>query len=133
MPPASRGLGTRDDILAILKANRELGPEFDEHTADQLLDMMESSRPSEASPRTLEKMPKGLAPWEVFVWERNQRRLDREQRRLDRHQRRLDHGLSPVLVMVLSIPLLAVAGKVAGAFGVIAVLGFAFVILTQRH
>ena len=131
MPSTSRGPTTRDDILAILRANRELGPEFDEHTADQILEMMKTSPTADASRRAEEEMPRGLAPWEVFAWERHQRRLARDQRRLDRRQAP-DWIIFPV--MGLSIPLMAVAGRTAHLAGVAAVLVFdAFVILTRRR
>jgi hypothetical protein len=35
---------TKDDIVAILKANRELGPEYDEHTADQILERVKATQ-----------------------------------------------------------------------------------------
>ncbi len=131
MPSTSRGATTRDDILAILQANRELGPEFDEHTADQILEMMKTAPTVDGSQPAQEAMPKGLAPWEVFAWERHQRRLARDQRRRDRRQTP-EWIIFPV--MGLSIPLMGIAGHVAGSTGVVAVLAFdAFIILTRKR
>lgn len=31
---------SRDDIVAILKAHRDLGPEYDQHLADQIVDLV---------------------------------------------------------------------------------------------
>jgi hypothetical protein len=37
---ADRGIPpTKEDVLAILRAHRELGPEYDTHLADQILDL----------------------------------------------------------------------------------------------
>ncbi|NMP23467.1 hypothetical protein [Sulfobacillus harzensis] len=37
---------SRDDIVAILRAHRDLGPEFDEHLADQILDLTKTEAPT---------------------------------------------------------------------------------------
>jgi len=103
----------KDEILAILKANHELGPSYDEHTADQLMELIGRTR-SNNSPST---------PWQDVQWHDL---TDRERRQLLRAYRRASRPwplniLIPVFV--LSIPLLALAEGTAHGMGGLAVLG----------
>lgn len=41
---------SKDDVLAILKAHRDLGPEYDSHLADQIMELWPNS------PRSRERM-----------------------------------------------------------------------------
>ncbi len=97
---------TKDDVLAILKAHRDLGPEFDSHLADQIIDLWH--HPGRVRRRT-----------RLFV---DDNREGQERRR---------SGLNRAMpVLGISIPLLAIAGGIAHAPGVMAVLGLdAMVIL----
>ena len=87
---------TREELLAILKANRSLGPEYDEETARQILDRVRSGSTASTSNQTAV--------------------------REDRGRRGRRRGRSPVVYFALSIPLLAIAGKDAHSIGVLAVL-----------
>jgi len=88
-------LPNKDDVLAILQAHRELGPEFDNHLADQILGLW---RPQGQELPIVKRIAPNSYP---------------EGRRFKQ--------VTPVLA--LSIPLLAIAGSYAGHMGVIAVLG----------
>ncbi|CAB1127898.1 protein of unknown function [Candidatus Hydrogenisulfobacillus filiaventi] len=77
---------TREEIRAIIRAHRELGPAYEDQLVDQLLGVLQSRRPAgEPGPR---RRSRGLA----------------------------------VLTLVLSVPLMGVAGRDAGALGVLGVL-----------
>lgn len=39
---------SRDDIVAILKAHRDLGPEYDQHLADQIIELVNRKTPAES-------------------------------------------------------------------------------------
>lgn len=100
--------------MAILKANRELGPEYDDHTAEQLLSLIrQSSLPSSGMD--------GLDIW--------QRLSERDRRRLARRYLK-NYGSLPlrqiIPVLALSIPLMWIAGEVAQTPGVMAVLALDF-------
>lgn len=98
VPPAPP---TKDDVLAILKAHRDLGPEFDSHLADQIIDLWGPA----TGKRRREPNP---------IFQNLTVRSPREGRA----------GLRRVMpVLGISIPLLAIAGGEAGHFGVLAVLG----------
>lgn len=88
---------THDEILAMLKANRALGPEYDKITAQQILDRMASSPTSNAAGPPLS----------------GKRRVQK----------------SPIPYLVLSIPLLAIAGHYASSTGVFAVLALDAIII----
>ncbi len=89
---------SKDDILAILKAHRELGPEFDTHLADQLLDLLgHRSDRSAASNRSFENF---------------------------KSRRQRPHKSRVLPIMVLSIPILLIAAHTDGTTGLFAVLGF---------
>lgn len=103
----------KDEILAILKANHELGPSYDEHTANQLMELLGRTR-SNNSPST---------PWQDVQWHDL---TDRERRQLLRAYRRASRPWPLnilVPVFVLSIPLLALAEGTAHGMGGLAVLG----------
>lgn len=105
---------SKDDIVAILKATRELGPEYDDHTAEQLLSLIrQSSLPSSGMD--------GLDIW--------QRLSERDRRRLARRYLK-NYGSLPlrqiIPVLALSIPLMWIAGEVAQTPGVMAVLALDF-------
>ena len=89
---------TKDDVLAILKAHRDLGPEFDSHLADQIMDLL--------SPRKNRLEPQ----------ERTRQTLDSRRERFRK--------IRIIPVMVLSIPILTIAGHYGGKPGVFAVLAF---------
>ncbi len=92
---------TKDDVLAILKAHRDLGPEFDSHLADQILDLWP---PSERRGRRHSPLirPNGETP----------------------SARKKSHSQKISSVLALSIPLLAIAGGETHPhlYGVLAVL-----------
>jgi hypothetical protein len=102
---------TKDDVLAILRAHRDLGPEYDSHLADQIIDLWHHPRGSshEGFPGFRRPMPSGTRDGSF-------------------HSRRV----APILA--LSIPLLAIAGSYAHFAGVVAVLGLdAIAMLTTRN
>ncbi len=88
---------THEEILAMLKANRALGPEYDKVTAQQILDRMAAPSTSNA--------PDPPRP--------GKRRIRK----------------SPIAYLVLSIPLLAIAGHYASSSGVFAVLALDAIII----
>ncbi len=107
---------TKDEILAILEANRELGPAYNEHTADQILELMQAPSNSQE-------------PWASATWDRLS---DRERRRLVRHYARNQGPLPMGQIMPIlgvSIPLLAIAGGVAHTAGILGVLGLDAVVV----
>lgn len=109
---------SKEDVLAILKANRALGEEYDEHTAQQILDLVSAS----PSPTTaMDRLWAGLTK--------------EEKERLLRRHARGESSMRILPVLGMSIPLMAVAGGAAHAAGVFAVLALdALVILSQaRH
>ncbi len=93
----------KDDVLAILKAHRDLGPEYDNHLADQILDLW--------------NQPGSRAPSEPV----SRRDMDMSARFGRRRERR---GMGRAIPFLgISIPLLAIAGSHAHTLGVLAVLG----------
>lgn len=96
----------KEEILAILKANRELGPLYDGHTADQILELIQD-------PKLRERPTDATA--------------SRDERRAMRHEQRghsRGGSLGPLIpLFALSIPLLVIAGGKAGGLGTFAVLG----------
>lgn len=90
---------TKDDVLAILKAHRDLGPEFDSHLADQILDLWHFSGARRGSTRPVVSTPMAG----------------------EREGRSGLHRAIPLLK--ISIPILAIAGWMAHGPGVMAVLG----------
>ncbi len=103
----------KNDILAIIQANRQLGEDYDKQSADQIYELIEERhKPPEITPedviRILGQLPAS------------------ERRRFLRPFLRHKHS-SVSSVMALSIPLMAVAGGFAGIRGVVAVLVFAAV------
>ncbi len=95
------------DILAILKASRDLGPDYDEHAAEQIPALMpnDTQCTSEQASAYLAQLP------------HHERRQILQR---FRKERRAGAGsLSGLLV--LSIPLMAIAGGAAHAAGVFAV------------
>ncbi len=99
----------KEEILAILKANRELGPLYDGHAADQILELIQDprSRQTATEPKTA----------------RDERRAMRRE-----HRRGAPLGLL-IPLFALSIPLLAIAGGVAHGPGVLGVLGLDAVVV----
>lgn len=92
----------KDDVLAILKAHRDLGPEYDNHLADQILDLW--NRPGSHPPSE----PVSRRDMDLSA-------------RFNRRDRR---GMGRAIPFLgISIPLLAIAGSHAGTPGVLAVLG----------
>ncbi|OLZ11223.1 hypothetical protein [Sulfobacillus thermosulfidooxidans] len=95
----------KEDIIAILKANRELGPDYDEHTADQLLRLIQHK----------------ISP---TVSAENDLKASVPMKR--RHKERGPAG-TVTSVLALSIPLLAIAH--GSTISIIGVLGLdAFII-----
>ncbi|MCY0878749.1 MAG: hypothetical protein OWU84_07410 [Firmicutes bacterium] len=86
---------TKEDILAILRAHRELGPEYDTHLADQIMNL-----------------------WKQVPYGSDEGWHGRRGAVGDRVRR-----LRPGPVLALSIPLMAIAGHDAGALGILGVLG----------
>ncbi|AUW92545.1 hypothetical protein BXT84_00065 [Sulfobacillus thermotolerans] len=95
----------KQEILAILQANRALGPDYDEHTADQILDLI-----MQKSPETPEDVAAYLAQLSPH-----------DQRVILRRFRKNQGSGSVAGLFVLSIPLMAIAGGVAHSAGVFAV------------
>lgn len=96
----------KEEILAILKANRELGPLYDGHTADQILELIQGQKLRETATDPMTA--------------RDQRRAMRRELRENRRGGSLG---SAIPLFALSIPLLAIAGGKAGGLGIFAVLG----------
>lgn len=106
-----------DELLAILRANRDLGPEFDHHTVEQIQRLYGTAH----SPTT-------QTPFDVYndLRDWHQRReLAREHRRFLRSERRASgaHWMIPA-ILIFSIPLMGLAGHYAHGLGVLAVLIF---------
>jgi hypothetical protein len=100
---------SKEDILAILQASRELGPTYDEHTADQIMELVR--QPSVSS-----------KPWQQPDWERL---TGRERRRMIRHYTRSQGPLPMNQIMPVlgvSIALMAIGGGYDHGLGVFAVL-----------
>ncbi|WP_053959416.1 hypothetical protein [Sulfobacillus thermosulfidooxidans] len=96
----------KEDIIAILKANRELGPDYDEHTAEQLLNLIhKGNKPTTLTENDL-TTPVRIKP---------------------RHKERGPVATVPS-VLALSIPLLAVAH--GSTIGMVGVLGLDALIIT---
>ena len=109
MDTKARGNVNKDEILAILKANRDLGPLYDEHTADQILDLMQESKNDQAS------VP--------------DHKVSRDPR-LEGWQGRRNRPLGTIMpVLGISIPLLALAGGADHGLGTFAVLGLDAVVV----
>ena len=89
---------SRDDILAILRAHRDLGPHYDEQLADQLWTLTHQGTP----------------PQEVAGSKFGMRLVLGKMARPPRLIWR------PVIFLLLAIPLTAVAGYFGSALGVIA-------------
>ncbi len=104
-----RNGASKTEVLAILKANHELGPDFDEHAAEQILDLMPSSEPSPLTPEMVSEYLDELPRHE-------------RQRLLHKFRRRGQSGATIAPILALSIPLLAIAGNYAGTPGIFAVL-----------
>lgn len=95
--------------MAILQANRELGPTYDEHTAAQIMELLQQPSVS-------------LKPWQQPGWESLS---DRERRRMIRHYSRSQGPLPMNQIMPVlgvSIALMAIAGGYDGGLGAFAVL-----------
>jgi hypothetical protein len=90
-------------VLAILKAHRDLGPEFDSHLADQIIDLWGTS-PTDKRRRpsaSVSDLPGGVP------------RVRRER-----------FGMSRVMpILGISIPLMIFAGHVDHGYGAFAVIG----------
>lgn len=87
---------TKEDVLAILKAHRDLGPEFDSHLADQILDLWHG---------------RGAKPPRMRAGGDSSRSGNRV-------------GIHRALpFLAISVALLAIAGGIDGGTGVLAVLG----------
>lgn len=93
---------SRDDILAILRAHRDLGPHYDEQLADQLWTLTHQGTPSEKTVGSKFGMRLALGT------------IGRPPR--------LKMGWRPIVFLLLAIPLTAVAGYFGAALGVIAAL-----------
>ncbi len=110
----------KNDILAIIQANRQLGPDYDEQAADQIYELLQKSyQPS--SEMTPEDIIRILGQFPSS-----------ERKRLLRPFVKRKHSVVGTIsaVMALSIPFIALAGASAHIDGILAVLGFdAFVIL----
>ncbi|MDA8194012.1 MAG: hypothetical protein M0Z53_08450 [Thermaerobacter sp.] len=119
----------KEEILAILKANRDLGPAYEQESVQQLYDLFQQDPHSPASATKPEKPDSLAALINSPGWQRLSRH---ERRRLLRHAGIREHGgvmgrIMPVLG--ISIPLIAVAGGIAGAHGVYAVVGMDMLIV----
>lgn len=93
---------SRDDILAILRAHRDLGPHYDEQLADQLWTLTHQGTPPQEVSASKGGMPLVLG------------KMVRPPR--------LKMGWRPIIFLLLAIPLTAVAGYFGAALGVIAAL-----------
>ncbi len=93
---------SRDDILAILRAHRDLGPHYDEQLADQLWILTQQA----AHPDKTGRHPLGIR-FDLGKFSRS---------------RRFRVGWRPVTFVLLGIPLTAVAGYFGAALGVVAAL-----------
>lgn len=103
---------TKDDLLAILRANRDLGPEYDEHTADQLMSLFRSAHSNYRPDR--DSVPDS-DDWDT---QRRSRRRSRSQ---------------TGTILALSIPLAAIVGNQDHGLGLFAVLGLAAVALVVTN
>ncbi|MCY0879644.1 MAG: hypothetical protein OWU84_11975 [Firmicutes bacterium] len=106
----------KEELLAVIRANRDLGPEYDDQTVAQILETVRHSAAAASEHLT-------PAPWHDPHWDRLSAR---ERRQLLRAWRRSTRPwplnyLTPVYA--LSIPLLAIAAGTADALGVLGVLG----------
>lgn len=99
---------TKDDVLAILKAHRDLGPEFDSHLADQILDLW--------------------GPTSTRKWARSSGSSPS-----DRPWRSNWSGHRAVPVLALSIPLMAIAGHFAQIWGIAGVVVLDYVALKSMR
>ncbi len=94
---------TKDEIVAMLRANRELGPVYDEHTAEQILERIQA--PAARTDQGTD--------WRSL----------REERRAARREHRGRGSSSSIIPgLALSIPLLALAKGVDHGVGIFAVL-----------
>ncbi len=109
-----------EELLAILRANRDLGPEYDQPTAEQIQQWYAAHNDSSSEIRT-------DFLGDALDWH-ERRHLAREQRRIFRETRRSSrpHSVIPA-VIALSIPLMALADHYARGMGVLAVLIFDFI------
>ncbi|WP_053959756.1 hypothetical protein [Sulfobacillus thermosulfidooxidans] len=112
MPP-TRAMVNKNDILAIIQANRALGADYDEHTADQIYDLIQKTA------GTRELTPDTLMHYLQQLPEKERKKLLRPF--MKRKHSRLGHVSA---IMALSIPLLLIAGLIAHQVGIFAVLGF---------
>ncbi len=104
------------ELLAIVRANRDLGPEYDDQAVAQIVELMRRCRL--AGPGT--RQPE---PWHDPQWDRLSPRERRQVLRAWRRSTRpwpLNY-LAPVYA--LSIPLLAIAAGTADTLGALGVLG----------
>ncbi len=101
---------SKDDVLAILKAHRDLGPEYDNHLADQILDLWKEH--PDARPQS------GSAPsWDPQMSVRQTRRSERR-------------GMARAIPFLgISIPLMAIAGNHAHTSGILAVVALDAVVV----
>jgi len=99
---------TKDDVLAILKAHRELGPEFDSHLADQILDLWGAD--------PARKRARSAVPTVS-----------------DRPERPGWSGHRALPVLALSIPLMAIAGHFAQIWGIAGVVVLDYLALTTKR
>ena len=95
----------KQDILAVLKANRDLGPDYDEHAAEQILALMPEKTPG---------TPDDVAAYLAQLPHQERRQI------LRRFRKDRSSGSLPGL-LVLSIPLMAIAAGAAHSAGVFAV------------
>ncbi len=103
----------KNDILAIIQANRQLGEGYDIQSADQIYELIaQSQKPSEMTPEDVVRVLGQLTA--------------SERKRLLRPFVKRKHSTVGTIatVMALSIPLMGIAGASANMDGVVAVLAF---------
>ncbi|OLZ08996.1 hypothetical protein [Sulfobacillus thermosulfidooxidans] len=112
MPPIKHPIN-KNEILAIIQANRALGSDYDEHTADQIYELFQKTA------GTRELTPEALTQY-------LQQLPANERKKLLRPFVKRKHSLlgNVSAIMALSIPLLLIAGLIAHNLGIFAVLGF---------
>ncbi len=116
----SKNLVNKHAILAIIQANRALGADYDEPTADQIYELLKKSqKPTEL---TVDDVLHYLDNLPIY-----------ERKRLLRPFLKRHSALGTVsAVMALSIPMIAIAGS--NLMAILAILGFdVFVILLSLY
>ncbi|PSR34358.1 MAG: hypothetical protein C7B46_05420 [Sulfobacillus benefaciens] len=99
------------EVLAILRAHHDLGSEYDEEMTQQILQLFPDQRPT-------------MTPEDVVHYFKSLPSKDRKKilKQIGYHREKSHHS-HITGILVLSIPLLAIAGHIDHSIGVFAVLG----------